>query len=107
MKKPINKSILNTNNQILTEIERTALREEFGMGKTHYDIHDLILADIPAEMLKILLQADSISITARQGKQELHFPLHLANDGYQNRLQGPTPADNSQLINLHELHKFQ
>lgn len=107
MKKPIDKPILDTNSQILTEIELNALREEFGISKTPYDIHDLILADIPLQMLKVLLQADSISITARHGQQELHFPLHLTNDGYQNSLQGPTTADLNPLIHQHKLHKFQ
>jgi len=107
MKKPIDKPKLNTDNQILTEIELNALREEFGMSKTHYDIHDLILADIPPEMLKALLQADSISIIAKRDQQELHFPLYLTNDGYQNGLQGPAMADISPQLNQHKLHKFQ
>ncbi|KXO09475.1 hypothetical protein AKG98_1064 [Moritella sp. JT01] len=107
MKKPIDKPRLDTDNQVLTEIELSALREEFGMNKTHYDIHDLILADIPPEMLKALLQADSISIIARRDQQELRFPLHLTNDGYQNSLQGPAIADISPQFNQHKLHKFQ
>lgn len=107
MKEPIDKPILDTNNQILTEIELNALREEFGMSTTSYDIHNLILADIPPQMLNVLLQADSISITARHGQQELHFPLHLTNDGYQNSLQGPKTADLNPLIHQHKLHKFQ
>jgi len=107
MKKPIDKSKLNTDNQVLTEIELNALQEEFGMSKTHYDIHDLILAEIPPEMLKALLQADSISIIAKHNQQELHFPLHLTNDGYQNSLQGPAIADISPQFNQHKLHKFQ
>jgi len=107
MKKQIDKPRLNTNCQILTEIELNALREEFNMSKTHYDIHDLILADIPPEMLKALLQADSISIIAKHNQQELHFPLHLTNDGYQNSLQGPSTSDISPQFNQHKLHKFQ
>ena len=107
MKKQIDKPRLNTDCQILTEIEMNALREEFGISKTHYDIHDLILADIPPEMLKALLQADSISIIAKRDQQEFHFPLHLTNDGYQNSLQGPAPVDMSLQLNQHKLHKFQ
>jgi len=89
MKKPIDKLISSSNNQILTDIELNALREEFVVNRNLYDIHDLILADIAPEMLQALLQADSITIIAKQGQQELRFPLHLMNNGYQDCLQEP------------------
>lgn len=107
MTKSITKPIVDMDRQVLTEIELNALREEFGVSKTHYDIHDLILADISLDMLKAILQADSISITVKKGPKELHFPLHLANNGYQHCLQGQPAPDSNILINQHKLHKFQ
>jgi hypothetical protein len=81
--------MLNQNRQVLTDIEMNALQEAFGVSKITYTTHDLILADIAPEMLKALLQADSITIIVKRGKTEARYPLHLANDGYQNSLQGP------------------
>jgi len=106
MKTPTNKLIPNTNNQILTEIELKALREEFAVSKTSHDIHDLILTDIAPEMLQALLKSDSITIIAKQGQQELHFQLCLTKDGVQGSLQGSTIAINH-FIHQNRLHKFQ
>ncbi|PKH04855.1 hypothetical protein [Moritella sp. Urea-trap-13] len=85
----MNTSMQNTNSQVLTDVELNALRDIFSVNKVSYDINNLMLAGIEPEMLKALLQADSITIIATRGKTEARFPLHLANDGYQNSLQGP------------------
>lgn len=106
MKKPIDKSVLNTDNPVLTDIELNALREEFGTSRTPYDIHDLILADIAPEILQALRQADSITIIAKKGEQELHLPLHVTDDGYHSSLKGPR-VDTNSFLNQHKLHKFQ
>ncbi|NQZ92595.1 MAG: hypothetical protein HRT97_09670 [Moritella sp.] len=106
MKKPIDKLITSANNQILTDIELNALRDEFGDNRTPYDIHDLILADIAPEMLQALRQADSITIIAKHGQQELRFPLHVMNNGYQDCLQGQK-VDINQLTHQHKFHKYQ
>ncbi|GIC75501.1 hypothetical protein [Moritella sp. F3] len=85
----MNTQIKNTNSQVLTEVELNAIRDIFNLNTTPYAVNDLVLADVEPEMLKALLQADSITIIAKHGKTENRFPLHLANDGYQNSLQGP------------------
>ncbi|WP_392339679.1 hypothetical protein [Moritella marina] len=89
MTKTMNTQIKSTNHQILTEVELNAIRDIFNLSTTTYAVNDLILADIQPEMLKALLQADSITIIAKHGNTEPRFPLHLANDGYQNSLQRP------------------
>lgn len=80
----IESSRLGTSSKVLTEVELNALQEEFRVSKSRYDTHDVVLADISAEMLKALQQADSITITTKQGQQEIHLPLRLAFDGYLN-----------------------
>lgn len=106
MKSSIDKARLNSGKPILTDVELNALQEEFSASRAPSDIHDLILADIAPEMLQALLQADSITIIAKKGAQELHLPLHINNDGYQDSLQG-YGADITPFIHQHKLNKFQ
>ncbi len=69
-------------NQVLTESERNALHDTFSGDVDSYGTRDLILSDIPPQMLKIMQQADSITMITRSAQGEINITLHLDRDGY-------------------------
>jgi hypothetical protein len=69
-------------NQVLTESERNALHDAFSGSADSCDARDLILSDIPPQILRKMLQADSITMVTRSAQEEINITLHLDRDGY-------------------------
>lgn len=69
-------------NQVLTENERNALHDTFSKDVDSCSTRDLILSDIPPQLLRMMQQADSITMVTRCAHEELNITLHLDHDGY-------------------------